>query len=262
MPLAPPGSGSSGHGAGLSHYRLLASSGALLLAAYLLSFTHSAWFTYGRLTSVHLAASVGGSLLFAALAHALLNAARRPLLNRFACGFLALHFAVLLGYRHTIQVDFVRSWQIQRWYWSNVLARTPDRTDGTLILVAGSGMPTTRYINSYSWFDPLMMTLLFRIPATWRDPPLALPLFQETQQENRQGIPGVFFPPRPAWYSLTSGNVILLTRQGRGLLRDEGEIASFRGVQFRLRRPGAKDPAVLATRPLYALLIDPRLAPD
>ncbi|MFO1418665.1 MAG: hypothetical protein U1E83_08340, partial [Methylotetracoccus sp.] len=207
--------------------RLAIGSMALLLSSYALSFTHAAWFTYGRLTSVHLAASVGGSMLFGVMAESLLGGARGQRWRPTVLTVMALHLALLIGYRHTIQVDFARSWDLQRWYWSNIVRTTADRTDGTLILVDGR-MPQTRYINTYSWFDPLMFTLLYRIPSAWRDAPVTLPLLQESRFEVRDGRSGIAFFARPAWYPLTPGNTILLHRDGQALERvdvdDQGHV--------------------------------------
>ncbi len=243
--------------AGSSPWPLTGACLLLLLLAYLLSFTHQPWFIYGRLTSVHLAASVGGSLLFAMLAVRALCWAPTEWVRRAVLGILALHFAILLGYRHTIQNDFVRSWQLQRWYWSNLVAQTPDLIDATVVLVDGTAMPMTRYIRTNSWCDPLLLPLLFRIPADWRNAPVALPLFQETRLEQQHDVLGAYFADLPGWYPLTPGNVVLLRREGGRLRRDQQPEAHIQGFTVPLRSSGDNNKG-LETRPLYRLLIAPQ----
>jgi len=238
--------------------RLLLASGAMLLIAYILSFTHAAWIIRGRLTSVHMAAAVGGSLLFALVTYSVLVALKHPILRQIATGILAVHFAVLLGYRHSIQLDFARSWILQRWYWTNIVeAIGGHMTESTVVLIDGADMPRSRYIRTYSWFDPLVFEFLFHIPSGWRRPPAALPLFNGTTHlESREGVSSAFFAERPRWYPLLEGNVILVQQSDGRLLRSKAPSATLQGLQVSLRAP-VNDPGTeLETRPLYNLLID------
>jgi hypothetical protein len=226
----------------------------LFLLAYLLSFTHEVVLIYGRLTSVHLAAAFGGSLLFALLAYrAAVSSDGRT--RTWVAVILTLHFALLFGYRHTIQADFVRSWEIQRWYWTRIIRQTPDLTDGTVVLVEGTKMPLTRYIRTYAWSDPLMFDLLFRIPTDWQHLPVALPLFEGIRLAARGGELFADFPDLSRHFPLTPGHVVLLERVGSDLVRSAQHTAQIQGLPVLLRRPGVPA-ASPQPRPLHALLID------
>ena len=89
----------------------------MLVLGYGLAFTHfPPNAVVGRGTSVHLGATLGMSVLAAAVAWLLLSF--RP---RIATALLAAYLALAVGYYVTIERDFMRSWQLQRGFWQQVV---------------------------------------------------------------------------------------------------------------------------------------------
>jgi hypothetical protein len=143
-----------------------------LSLAYSFSFTHyPPTATYGRATSVHLAAAFGAAILLATLAWLLLVSAKWPWLRMAAIAVLAGYLSWVVAYRVAIQQDFVLAWQNQRLFWSGVVRQAPDLQDGTLILVAGTAVPQTHFIETLSWSAPFVLRQIFEFPATWSSPP-------------------------------------------------------------------------------------------
>jgi hypothetical protein len=103
---------------------------ALLVLAYGLAFTHYPPVAlYGRVTSVHLAATVGGSIIFASLA-------TWALARRLGPMVVGVYLGLLVGYSLTVQRDFARSGQLQQVFWTDIVRCCSDLTDGTILIFA------------------------------------------------------------------------------------------------------------------------------
>ena len=107
--------------------------------------------TFGRLTSVHLAAAFGGALLLCvpglARSSCLCQIAWRIVSSNRPGGCLPV-WAV--AYRFSIQQDFVKAWRNEQTFWTGVLQQAPDMTDGTIILVSRPGLaPDPFYRNQF-----------------------------------------------------------------------------------------------------------------
>ena len=140
----------------------------MLFLAYILSFTHFPPTTlFGRGTSVHLAATFGGALVWGALCYAVFLSLYTKRLKLLGAMSIAFYFALLVGYGFVIQHDFKQSWQNQRWFWSSVIEQCPDLSDGTMIFAAKEGIPETKYINTNSWTDPIILEQIFQFPSSW-----------------------------------------------------------------------------------------------
>jgi hypothetical protein len=238
--------------------RLILSSGAVLVLAYLFSFTHDPLMKLGRLTSVHMAASVGGSLFFTALAYTLFYLLRRPLYRQIALGVLALHFGIFGGYRFLIQEDFARAWVYQKWFWTNVVNISGEMSDRTMIVVDAKDIPQTAYIQTYSFAASKMLSLLFEMPSEWERAPIALPTaFSALVEQTDSGKQGVYWPHTGTWYEVDGGNIIVLTLGGGGRLEVLNEpTATIRDVTLALMYPVEPRPVDLPTTPLYDLMIN------
>ncbi len=238
--------------------RLILSSGAVLVIAYLFSFTHDPLMKLGRLTSVHMAASVGGSLFFAAIVYTLLTLLARPLYRQIALGVLALHFGIFGGYRFFIQEDFARAWTYQQWFWTDVVSVCGDMTDRTMIVVDAKDIPQTAYIQTYSFAASKMLSLLFEMPPDWERAPIALPTaFSALVEQTDSGRQGVYWPHTGTWYEVDGGNIIVLTLGDDGRLEVLDEpTATIREVTLGLMSPVDPSPVDLPTTPLYDLMID------
>ena len=141
---------------------------------YVLSFTHyPPTAVTGRLTSVHIPAAFGVSLLFALCVTSFSNILTGERQKVIWAGIVSFYISVLVGYGLVIQSDFVKSWENQRNFWTRVIELCPDLNDNTLILVNNSNrkLPSTVYILSNSWADPVVLQRIFRFPVGWKNPP-------------------------------------------------------------------------------------------
>jgi hypothetical protein len=204
---------------------------AMLILGYGLAFTHyppSA--IVGRGTSVHLGATEGMAVLAAAIAWALLSV--RP---RLGAALLSAYFALAVGYYVTIERDFMRSWQLQRQFWQQVVACCSDVQDGTVLLYELDPNVPTTFIFANSWADPLVLEQTFRFPSEWRVPPRLFGLTGWRSRVVSEGqrllwwVPGASWDEH--WEDLPQGNVILLRPASDGRVeRVTGNIALDRGT--------------------------------
>jgi hypothetical protein len=110
--------------------QIAAAGAVMLVVGYALAFTHfPPNALIGRGTSVHLGATLGMSVLSAGIAWLILN--WQP---RIAAALFASYLALAVGYYVTIERDFIRSWQLQRSFWQQVVACCSDLRDGTVLL--------------------------------------------------------------------------------------------------------------------------------
>lgn len=244
--------------------RLLGAGLVLLVFAYGLAFTHfPPNAVMGRGTSVHLAATFGSAVVFAALASALVRAARRRRLGLYAVSALALYLAVLVGYQVTIQRDLAQSWQVQRAFWTQVIELSPDLEAGTVVLFPMED-PPTRYIATSSWGDAIALEQLYRLPREWSEPPRLFSV--ERNWSDRVAVrdgqlswwmPAAWWDER--WAPLPQGNVIFLELVDGRLQRRQGTLP-VAGQTLRLKAspPGASAP--WPRGPLYDYLIAPPAA--
>ena len=199
---------------------------AMLVLGYGLAFTHfPPNAIVGRGTSVHLGATLGMSVLAASVAWLLLGI--RP---RVATALLAAYLALAVGYYVTIERDFMRSWQLQRGFWQQVVACCSDLQDGTVLLyeLNATDEPTT-FIFTNSWADPLVLGETFAFPPAWANPPRLFSLTQWLDRVQPEGdhlrwwVPGASWDEH--WEVLPQGNVILLRRApDGGLTRVTGTV--------------------------------------
>lgn len=194
---------------------------SMLGASYLLSFTHfPPTAAYGRMTSVHLCASVAGAVTTAACWQLLMSFFRSGWLRWLAVIVLALSFSLLAGYHGIIQTDYAASWRNQKHFWRQVTTLAPDLHDGTVIWVLGGGLPQTKYILTSSWADIIVLRKIYRFPREWINPPRLL-IVESLDQIVRNEPRGLIWDVPAALWSrhselIPQGNVILLEeRNGR-----------------------------------------------
>ena len=211
---------------------------AMLVLGYGLAFTHfPPNAVVGRGTSVHLGATLGMSVLAASVAWLLLSI--RP---RVATALLATYLALAVGYYVTIERDFMRSWQLQRGFWQQVVDCCSDLQDGTVLLyeLTATDEPTT-FIFTNSWADPLVLGETFAFPPAWANPPRLFSLTQWLDRVEPEGdhlrwwVPGASWDEH--WEVLPQGNVILLRRApDGGLTRITGSV-DVAGQVLQLKAP-------------------------
>ena len=165
----------------------------------------------GRLTGTHLSAAVGAGLLCGAISAILLDLGVSHGKKFWAALALACYFSGLAGFHYLVQEDFRKSWTIQRAFWAAVKKQCPDLTDGTVLIYEVESYPT-RYIQTNSWGDPYVLSLVYDFPKNWKQPPQ---LFSAATAWTADVISsgGQFFWRPPIFWpteELSQGNVILL----------------------------------------------------
>jgi len=151
--------------------RLLAAGLLMLILAYPLTFTIRAFAISGRDTRVHLAAVMGAALVWASLADVLSGLASSPRKKRLAIVALAAFFALMAGFGLVVQRSYVRAWELQREFWSDVIRLCPDLEDGLVILVEPGGLEDPRFIYANHWNLPRVLAQVLTFPQEWEEPP-------------------------------------------------------------------------------------------
>jgi hypothetical protein len=234
----------------------VAAAGAVMLVAgYVLAFTHfPPNALIGRGTSVHLGATLGMSVLAAGLAWAMLS-----LRLRLATAVLATYFALAVGYYVTIERDFIRSWQLQRAFWQQVVACCSDLQDGTVLLYMLSPSDEPTFIFANSWADPLVLGETFAFPTTWTNPPRLFSLTEWRDRVQADGDRLRWWVPAASWdehwEEFPQGNVILLARGADGRLARVGGSVEVAGREVDFKPPAS--PIAWAPAQLFGPLLDP-----
>jgi hypothetical protein len=241
--------------------KLLLAGLLMLSIAYGFSFTHyPPTATYGRLTSVHLAAALGAALLSAGLVSLLFTLVRRRWLHTGVVVLLAGYLSWVVAYRLSIQQDFVKAWEHQKAFWSSVTQQVPDLQDGTIILVVGSPIPETHFIETFSWADPIILPQLFRFPETWSTPPRLFVVppnwAKSVARENEELL---WLVPPATWSAhleiLPESNVVLLSVEDGKLVRRFDSLQIHR-LTLNYKPLPPKPAPVWPPGPLYPLLLD------
>jgi len=158
----------------ISLIRLFPAAILFISLGYVLSFTHfPPTAVSGRLTSVHIPAAFGVSMLFALSSGLIMEILQTQIQKTILKSILCFYFSLLIGYGLLIQYDFVKSWDVQKNFWTDIIKLCPDMNDNTLIILENEKkkLPSTGYILSNSWADPVVLQRIFRFPAKWKNPP-------------------------------------------------------------------------------------------
>lgn len=244
----------------LELWQLFLAGLAMLGLAYGLSFTHfPPVASYGRGTSVHLAAALGGSLIFAVICTLIIAGARRFGLQFLAVLLISLYLSLVLAYRLLIQDDFVRAWQNQRSFWTSAIAAIPDMTENTVIFVLARNLPGTAFILSNSWADPIILGQLFEFPKHWANPPRLFVVNKSWPKALvREGDRFRWMVPEATWFAhwetFPNSNVILLEMDNGKLARRFGS-TNIHGLDLNLKMVPADAKLKFEKGPLYSYLI-------
>jgi len=241
--------------------RLLITSLLMLGLAYGLSFTHFPPTTlYGRLTSVHLAATFGGALFFACIISLGLSLVNKGHFKLIVKMILILYFALLVTYRYRIQLDFKQAWQNQQAFWTNVIEQTPDLNKRTAVFALPHDLPRTWFIQSNSWADPLILAQIYQFPAQWKVAPrlFVVPPDWETMVQQKGTnlfwkIPAFMWPPHQE-IRLPDSNVILFEMENGKITRRFG-IITIAEQEITLKPLSTNSVSDWQQGPLYQYLI-------
>ena len=231
---------------------------------YVLSFTHfPPTAVAGRLTSVHIPAAFGISLLFAlcvTIVFEMLSNSRQYLIWT---GIVTVYLSLLVGYGLVIQNDFSKSWENQKNFWTKVINLCPDLEDNTLIILDNSNrkLPSTNYILSNSWADPVVLQRLFRFPEEWKNPPRLFVL--NNGFETRIILENDTLKWKVPEYTYFSGYepvpdstiIILKTDELGNISRDISDFIKIKCRNVKLKSPGNTEFIKPEKNILYNLLI-------
>lgn len=198
----------------------------LTYLGYSLSFTHYPPFAFvGRGTSVHFAATLGGSIVFASLALMAINILKEFRLKQVVVIIISVYLALLTGYQIVIQKDFQKSWEYQKDFWTKVVKECPDMQEETMIFVKDKEkLPETKFITTNSWHPPILLEQIYKFPDTWKTPPRLWVVNENWESEIQVKDNQLRWKvPTATWWShyktLPQGNVIVLDVVGGKLQR-------------------------------------------
>ena len=237
-------------------------SGLLMLVlAYPLTFTIRAYAISGRDTRVHFAAIVGASILWGVFAWLLLGLGEALRKRGLAVGLLAAVLGGLAGFGFVIQRDYALSWELQRSFWTRIVALCPDLDDGTVILVDPNGFTDTRQIAANHWNLPRVLEQIYEFPSDWSNPPRVYRLEPGWEQHVLMGdgrlrldASTVLAPPS-LFGEVESERVIHLTFIDGALGRDPGPLL-IDGREVPLKPPAGASPSGLRPGSLFPYLVE------
>jgi hypothetical protein len=232
----------------------------LLILAYPLTFTVRAYAVSGRDTRVHAAGAAGAALLVGCAAYFLLMLVHgrwRWVINIL----LALFFALMAGYGLVIQSDYVRAWQLQKQFWTELLPLIPDAGDGTVILVDRAALTDTRQIGANYWNLPRVLRQLYDFPAGLQSLPTVHRL-ETGWEKSLLGADGRFQVNEVTTYSVPDyfgefdpADVILIQAENGHLVRRE--LIRLNGMEYSLKPVSTPVLPRLPQGFLYNLLLAP-----
>jgi hypothetical protein len=236
----------------------------MVLISYIMAFTHyPPDATYGRMTSVHLAASVGAAILMGAGLTALI-----VLFNRVRLGFIvalvaAVWFADLSQFGVSVQRGLTITARDQRIMWTQILRLCPDMTQGTFIILDDKVLQNTWYAATSSWADPLVLPTIFHFPANIRPPMFLTRLGDDWRDKLEWRGDRLFWKkPDPPYFGFNSSmelqprNVIMLKQQWLEFHREDGTI-QLAGKPFELKpKPTTRGSIPYEHGKFYPILID------
>lgn len=198
-----------------------------LISSYLLSFTHYPPTTLiGRLTSVHLSATFGGSLLIGLICSLIVSSFKSNKYIRGSLVFLSIfYFSLLSGYGSVIQFDLKDSWANQKKFWTKVIKECHDLKENSLVFVINHEMQPNYFVETYSWTEPMIPSLIFKFPSHWKTSPKLISVDKDwISLVKNDTINGYYWEPEN--YFLFDGNKKNLFRNSDFILLEylNGEI--------------------------------------
>lgn len=214
----------------------------MLNLAYSLSFTHyPPNAIMGRLTSEHLAATFGGSILFASICLILFTISEKFNFKKIAVLTLSIYLALVVGYDIYVQKEFVISWGYQKDFWKRVLELAPDLNDNTTIVVnCDNRNEDTRYIYSNSIYnDMIMFSNLFNFPGSWNSVPKLLIVKDNWKEDYIKVENGELKldPPylKKGTFAFADSNVVLLEYNNDGEMTRKFSSVEIQGLKLNLK---------------------------
>lgn len=175
----------------------------------------------GRGTSTHTAAALPVALLAGCVFAAITRRSRTW--RRWSIMFVAAGLFLTLSYNQFVQREYVRMWRVQRHFWQQVIALSPDIDPLTTILVAGNvSLERSDIIQANSWADYETCLRLFGVDAAGNGPQFTHLGVLQTIVPFRRVDSGVEWKPRfwdGAYRRIDTNDLILLLSDNGRLSR-------------------------------------------
>ena len=245
--------------AGLRQAGRLAAVGlAMLLLAYPLTLTVDPATMFGRGTRAHTAAGLGCAVFLGAVGLAALEVlGRRAWAGKL---LIALIAAPLAGFGFMVQTDFVRGWQMQRTFWTDLVFTVQDFSDGDVILVEPGIFPQdTDFIEANTWNMPRVLEQLVHFPDGWQNPPKVYRLMLGWENRILSGDGsltldgGTVYAPGSLYQQVNPARAIFILNDNGQMQRAGGRL-SFNGEALQVK-PGGPAAGLPVNEFLYPYVI-------
>jgi len=232
----------------------------MLGLAYPLTFTVRAYALTGRDTRVHAAGVMGASLLVGSMMLAAVRLGGPRGKRTVVALALALWSGLMVSYGLDVQRDYVRAWDLQREFWTQLVKLVPDVGDGTIVLVDPTGLQDTKQIGANYWNLPRVLGQLYAFPREWDAIPRVyrmVPGWEDrvvTEDSRLRIDETTTFSPGSTYGVFDPSNAILVVQGPDGLTR-LAEISQAGHAAISLMAPrGIGEPSYQPTL-LHALLV-------
>jgi hypothetical protein len=221
--------------------RMFVTGLVLLVLAYPLTFTvQTMTILNGRGTRVHTAAVAGAALLIGVMTLLIIRLfASRRYWNSLAPAAIAAAFALLTAYGFIIQRDYVKAWQYQREFWTELLPLIQDAGDYNVILIDPQALKDTRQIGANYWnlprvlyqlydftSEPSISPVVHRLESGWED--------RIVNYNNEFDVDASTVYSVPSFYGeYATSDIILIQGENGQLVRRESIVID--GVTYRFK---------------------------
>ena len=257
----------------------LALVGAMMLVlAYPLNIKHSVTNVNDLVSRIHVAATVGASIVCACVCSAILFLGATYRMKRVAIAIIAAFFALLVGFGVMVQQDYRLAWQYQRAFVTDVVELAPDLDDETILFIDPTGFRDPKYLKAFENGYPMLnSTLMFSkiYPAIstpkkyskWFNAYILMsPNWKETMivdgnsfRLNESMRPVIWGRFQEQWkskgYRTFASSELILVEAKNGQLTRRTDPLVIDGKEFPLKKKPATNPPLLKNAPIYDYLI-------
>ncbi len=236
----------------------------MLFLAYPLTIILQVGDIEGRASRVHLAAIIGGSMLFTLGVDRLLASAKTNLDRSWISLGLATVFSLLVGFGLIVQADYRLAWSKQQNLVAAIVKLCPDLVEGTSILIESKDIVNPKQIASYSWSMPLLLERIYVFPDRWQVIPRIYQINPQWQQQisnpDLLPLPKItewltFIPKQHLKMAETNNTIMLRISNDRWTRIDRLSLGN--GINLNFKPINSQSKINFPTRPLYPYLIAP-----
>jgi hypothetical protein len=220
----------------------------------------------GRASRIHLAAIIGGSILYTLIVDRFISIAQTHTRKQLCLISISSIFSLLVGFGIITQSDYHLAWQKQQNLVTSIINLCPDLEDGTSLLIEEKDLHNPTQIAAYSWSMPLLLEQIYQFPPQWQVLPRIYPIYGEWEQQIDSSVQlplnkitqWLTFIPKQHPGVVKTQDVIMLRMIDEKLIRlDRLSLKNGITLNFKPRNPQSK--LNFPTRPLYPYLIAPDL---